>query len=82
MFVWPNATAYGLMIDRSLTGEERTLWEIHSTVGFSTCVAFGQVPRFAEEIIGPAPLVPGCRYFVSVYGTYPRYGIQEFVLKD
>ena len=82
MFVWPNAIGYGLMVDSSLDGADRTIWEIHSTIGFSTHVAFGRLPQFAEEIVAPMLLVRGRRYFVSVYGTYPRYGIQEFEIND
>jgi hypothetical protein len=79
MFVWLNAVAYSLIIDTSLAGNERTMWEVNSTVGFSMAVRFGVVPEFAEEICGPVPLIPGLHYFVSIYGTYPRYGIREFV---
>jgi hypothetical protein len=79
MFIWPDGIAYGLMVDTSLTGNERTMWEVHSVVGFSTSVRYGELPFFAEEIAGPDSLIPGRRYFVSVYGTYPRYGIQEFI---
>jgi hypothetical protein len=79
MFVWSDAIAYGLMVDTSLAGDGRTIWEVHSTVGFSTSVLFGHIPDFAEEICNASPLVPGRRYFVSVYGSYPRYGIQEFI---
>jgi hypothetical protein len=78
MFVWDDAIAFGLMVDTSLTGNERTMWEVHSTVGFSTSASYGLVPDFADEICEPGALIPGRRYFVSVYGTYPRYGIQEF----
>lgn len=78
LFVWTNAVAFGLMVDSSLGGEESPLWELHSTVGFSSALAYGSVPLFAEAISGPVALIPGRRYFVSVYGAYPRFGIQEF----
>ena len=80
LFVWANATAYGLMVDTSLTGNDSTLWEVHSTVGMSSVVAYGCLPQFAEEICTPMELTPGRRYYVSVYGAYPHYGIQEFAV--
>jgi hypothetical protein len=79
VFVWRDFTAYGLMVDSSLGGSEPTLWEIQSTTGFSSVVAFAQTPAFAEQVAPPLPLVRGRHYFVSVYGEHPRYGIQEFV---
>ena len=79
IFTWPDAVAYGLMVDSSLGGHEPVLWEIDSAVGFSSVVAFGQCPQFAREVASPLPLIRGRRYFVSVYGGYPSYGIQEFV---
>lgn len=79
LFVWPNAIAFALMVDSSLGGNGRILWEIHSTIGFSSSVAFGHVPLFAQEIAGPLSAIAGSHYFVSIYGTYPHFGIQEFV---
>jgi hypothetical protein len=79
VFVWRDSTAYGLMVDSSLGGSEPTIWEVHSVVGFSSVVAFGQTPVFAEQVAPPLPLTRGQHYFVSVYGAHPRYGIQEFV---
>jgi len=67
------------MVDSSLSGHEPTLWEIDSAVGFSSSVAFGHPPALAGEVAPPLPLIRGRHYFVSVYGGYPRYGIQEFV---
>jgi hypothetical protein len=79
IFVWPDAVAFGLMVDSSLSGREPALWEIESAVGFSSSVAFGQLPQLAREVAPPLLLIRGRRYFVSVYGEYPRYGIQEFM---
>jgi len=79
IFAWPDAVAYGLMVDSSLRGDEPTLWEINRALGFSSSVIYGQCPKFVQEIRAPLPLLPGQRYFVSVYGPYPRYGIQEFL---
>ena len=79
LFAWPDAIAFALMVDSSLSGNDRVLWEIHSIVGFSSSVAFGHVPLFAQEIAGPSSMTAGSHYFVSIYGTYPHFGIQEFV---
>ncbi len=79
VFVWHDAVGYGLMVDSSLGGKEPTLWEIDGTVGFSSLVAYGEIPPFARGVAAPLPLVRGRHYFVSVYGAFPRYGIQEFV---
>ncbi len=77
VFVWHDAVGYGLMVDSSLGGKEPALWEIDSNIGFSSLVVYGEIPPFAHEVAAPLPLVRGTRYFVSVYGAYPIYGIRS-----
>lgn len=78
-FVWRDAVAYGLMVDSSLDGKKPTLWEVDSSAGFSSVIVYARVPLFAREVATPLLLIRGGHYFVSVYGAFPSYGIQEFV---